>query len=60
MPGPNTCECGVTEDCAAHEKMGVGFDVLSAQLQRLQPKIAGSGVSLQDMLSVANEMEPIR
>ena len=44
---------------AAHAQLGVGVDVLSGQLQRLQPKLAGSGVDMATLLGVARELEPV-
>src|SRR6266566_523042 len=43
---------------AGQAQLGTGVDVLSSQLQRLQPRIAGSGITLAQMLAIAREMEP--
>ena len=44
---------------AAHAQLGIGVDVLSGQLQRMQPKLAGSGVDMGTLLGVARELEPV-
>lgn len=42
-----------------HEQLGVSTDVLSGQLQKLQPRLVGSGASLDTVLAIAREMEPV-
>jgi TP901 family phage tail tape measure protein len=42
----------------AHAQLGMGVDQLAATLQRLQPRIAGSGLSLQQMLGIVREITP--
>ena len=43
----------------AQAQLGVGVDTLGSILQRMQPKLAGSGLGLQGILSVVRELEPV-
>lgn len=43
----------------AHARLGIGVQQLGMMLQRLQPRIAGSGVDLQHLLGIAVELQPI-
>lgn len=40
----------------AHARLGIGTDRLGMMLQRLQPRITGSGVDLQHLLGIVDEM----
>ena len=43
---------------AASSQLGLGVDSVATALQRLQPRIAGSGVTLEQMLVLFRAMEP--
>ncbi len=42
----------------AHAQLGIGTDRLGMMLQRLQPRISGSGVDMQHLLGIVREMLP--
>ncbi len=42
----------------AHAQLGIGTDRLAMMLQRLQPRIAGSGVDMQHLLGIVRELSP--
>lgn len=42
----------------AQAQLGLGVDTVAGALQRLQPRIAGSGVDLLTMLAITREIEP--
>jgi TP901 family phage tail tape measure protein len=42
----------------AHASLGIGVDRLAMMLQRLQPRIAGSGVSMSTLLAIVTKMTP--
>jgi len=42
----------------AHADLGIGVDRLAMMLQRLQPRIAGSGVDMQHLLGIVRELAP--
>jgi TP901 family phage tail tape measure protein len=42
----------------AHSQLGMGVTQLTATLQRLQPRIVGSGLSLQQTLGIVREITP--
>lgn len=42
----------------AHAQLGMGVDRLAMMLQRLQPRIAGSGVDMQHLLGIVRELAP--
>jgi TP901 family phage tail tape measure protein len=44
---------------AAHSQLGLSVETVSGALQKLQPRIVGSGISLGEMLAVTREMEPV-
>jgi len=44
---------------AGQAQLGIGVDILSNQLLRLQPRIAGAGLSLTQVLAIMREMEPV-
>jgi TP901 family phage tail tape measure protein len=44
---------------AAHAQLGLSVESLSGGLQRLQPRIVASGISIGEMLALVREMEPV-
>lgn len=42
----------------AHTVLGIGVQQLGMMLQRLQPRIAGSGVDMQHLLGIVTQMAP--
>jgi TP901 family phage tail tape measure protein len=47
-----------TDFFQAQAQLGIGADQLSRMLQRLQPRLAGSGTSIEQLLGIVREMEP--
>ena len=43
----------------AQARLGTGADDLTSMMQKLQPKLVGTGMDLQDVLAVMSEMEPV-
>jgi TP901 family phage tail tape measure protein len=43
----------------AQAQLGISGDTLASMMQRLQPRIAGSGVSLNQLLGIVRELEPV-
>jgi TP901 family phage tail tape measure protein len=44
---------------AAQSQLGIGTDTLAGMMQRLQPKLAGSGMGLKEVLATVRELEPV-
>lgn len=50
---------GITDTLfQAHSLLGIGTDRLAMMLQRLQPRISGSGVDMKHLLGIVLEMTP--
>lgn len=43
----------------AQARLGTSADSLTTMMQKLQPKLVGTGMGLQDVLAVMSEMEPV-
>ncbi len=43
----------------AHSQLGMGVDSLGMMLERLKPRLAGSGIDLRTLLGIVDQMQPI-